>query len=47
MSEKQRQLNKIKDDIEYAFAKGKINEQQYDLLSKKIVNGEYHQKPNK
>lgn len=34
--DKEKGLNEIKDDIEYANAKGKLNEQQYNLLNKKM-----------
>jgi uncharacterized membrane protein len=34
--DKEKERNKIKDDIEDAYAKGKISEQHYNLLNKKI-----------
>jgi len=34
--DKGKELNEIKDNIEDAYAKGKISEQHYNLLNKKI-----------
>lgn len=34
--DKEKELNEIKDKIEYVYARGKISEQQYNLLNKKI-----------
>lgn len=36
LSEKDKGLNEIKENIEDAYAKGKITEQHYNLLNKKI-----------
>ena len=41
LSEKEKGLNEIKDNIEDAYAKGKISEQHYNLLNKKRVFCEY------
>ena len=36
LSEKDKELNVIKDNIEDAYAKGKISKQHYNLLNKKV-----------
>jgi hypothetical protein len=36
LSKKGKELNEINDNIEYAYARGKISEQHYKLLSMKI-----------
>ncbi|HKG86890.1 MAG TPA: hypothetical protein VKA95_01085 [Nitrososphaeraceae archaeon] len=35
---KKQQLNKIRNDLEYAYSEGKISEKHYDLLNKAISN---------
>jgi YVTN family beta-propeller protein len=47
--DKEKELSKIKEEIEYAYAKGKLTEQQYNLLNKKIesfVNTDDNKKSN-
>jgi YVTN family beta-propeller protein len=39
-------LDKVKDDIKDAYAKGKISEQHYDLLNEKISNSKNNQQSN-